>query len=86
MLEGFLPLVAQGARTPAKRTGFVSFGLPYETEPAITRHVADFLARHLPQGVPLAAVLLNGGLFRAERARERLLELSRPSRGPPRSS
>jgi hypothetical protein len=74
VLEGFLPLVAKGEKTAAKRAGLVSFGLPYEPEPAITRHVAEFLARHLPEGVPLAAVLLNGGLFRAERARERLLE------------
>jgi molecular chaperone DnaK (HSP70) len=74
VLDGFLPVVAQGAKPAVKRGGLVTFGLPYESDPAITRHVADFLGRHLPPGMPLAGVLLNGGLFRAERARKRLLE------------
>ena len=74
VLEGFLPVVERGSKPPARRSGLVSVGLPYETDPAITRHIAEFLGRHLPAGAPLAAVLLNGGLFRAERARARLLE------------
>jgi molecular chaperone DnaK (HSP70) len=74
VLEGFLPIVASGSKPPARRSALVSFGLPYETDPAITRHVAEFLGRHLPAGAPLAGVLLNGGLFRAERARTRLIE------------
>jgi molecular chaperone DnaK (HSP70) len=73
VLEGFLPVVAPGSKPPPRRSGLVSFGLPYETDPAITRHIADFLGRHW-SGAPLAGVLLNGGLFRAERARTRLLE------------
>jgi molecular chaperone DnaK (HSP70) len=74
VLDGFLPVVARGARPPGRRSGLVSFGLPYESEPAITRHVAEFLARHVPAGARLSAVLLNGGLFRAAKARERLVE------------
>ncbi len=74
VLDGFLPLVEQGTRQPARRAGLVSFGLPYESEPAITRHVAEFLARHLAAGARLSAVLLNGGLFHAEAARRRVVE------------
>jgi molecular chaperone DnaK (HSP70) len=77
VLEGFLPVIERGSKPPARRSGLVSFGLPYETDPAITRHVAEFLGRHLAAGAPLAAVLLNGGLFRAERARARLVEALR---------
>ncbi len=50
------------------RSGIVAFGLPYERDPAITRHVRQFLARHaaeLPRGVP-DTVLLNGGVFHAK--------------------
>jgi molecular chaperone DnaK (HSP70) len=72
VLDGFLPLVAPGEKPRARRGGLVSFGLPYEADPAITRHIADFLGRHLPASLVLSGVLLNGGLFRAERARERL--------------
>jgi molecular chaperone DnaK (HSP70) len=74
VLEGFLPVVERGAKPPPRRSGLVAFGLPYETDPAITRHVAEFLGRHLPADSHLAGVLLNGGLFRAERARTRLIE------------
>ena len=74
VLEGFLPVVERTAKPPPRRSGLVAFGLPYETDPAITRHIAEFLSRHVPAGAPLAGVLLNGGLFRAERARSRLVE------------
>jgi molecular chaperone DnaK (HSP70) len=74
VLDGFLPIVAKGSRPPARRAGLVSFGLPYESEPAITRHVAEFLARHLAPGARLSAVLLNGGLFRADAAKRRIVE------------
>jgi molecular chaperone DnaK (HSP70) len=73
VLDGFLPLVAPGAKPPAKRSGLVSFGLPFEADPAITRHVADFLGRHRFGGARLAAVLLNGGLFRSKRVQDRLV-------------
>lgn len=66
VLGGFFP--ADVAIEPARpRAGIVAFGLPYERDPAITRHVRQFLARHgdeLPRGAP-EIVLLNGGVFRA---------------------
>jgi hypothetical protein len=44
--DGFLPLVARDD-LPARvtRAGLREFGLPYATEPAITRHLAAFLTR-----------------------------------------
>jgi molecular chaperone DnaK (HSP70) len=73
VLDGFLPVVAGDARPQRTRGALVAFGLPYERDVAITRHVAAFLARHLPSGWP-DAVLLNGGVFRAARIAERIVE------------
>ncbi len=74
VLDGFLPPVARDARPQARgRTGLVAFGLPYERDAAITRHVADFFGRYAPAGGP-RALLLNGGLFRARRLTERLVD------------
>ncbi|HEY3501139.1 MAG TPA: Hsp70 family protein [Polyangiaceae bacterium] len=78
VLDGFLPIVSAEPKPPARRSALVSFGLPYEADPAITRHVADFLARHRSSGAPLQAVLLNGGLFRSERVQSRLIEAIEP--------
>ena len=47
LLEGFFPLVAaQDAPKQPLRKGISEFGLPYESEPAITRHVGWFLEKH----------------------------------------
>jgi hypothetical protein len=74
VLDGFLPLVSGEARPQRARGALVAFGLPYERDVAITRHVAAFLARHLPAGSSPNAVLLNGGVFRAARIAERVVE------------
>lgn len=66
VLGGFFP--ADVELGPRPRGGIVAFGLPYERDPAITRHVRQFLARHegeLPRGGP-DVVLLNGGVFHAK--------------------
>jgi molecular chaperone DnaK (HSP70) len=73
VFSGFLPLVARGAAQPKPRAGLVAFGLPYERDPAISRHVVQFLERHAARGVD--ALLLNGGLFHAARAAARLAEV-----------
>jgi molecular chaperone DnaK (HSP70) len=71
VFDGFLPLVGRDARPERGRAGLVAFGLPYEHDPAITRHLAHFFARHSERPAP-DALLLNGGLFRAQRAAQRL--------------
>ncbi|MGC1273714.1 MAG: Hsp70 family protein [Planctomycetaceae bacterium] len=77
LLEGFLPDVPLSAKPQAGRaSGFQDIGLPYEADPAITKHVAAFLGR---QGDGDAArptrLLFNGGVFKAESLAERLLEV-----------
>ncbi|HEV3443858.1 MAG TPA: Hsp70 family protein, partial [Gemmataceae bacterium] len=69
IFDGFLPLVAIEAE-PARgaRAGLHEMGLPYVSDPAITRHLAAFLRRHLPaqagNSAPAApqAILFNGGV------------------------
>jgi molecular chaperone DnaK (HSP70) len=80
LLDGFLPLTSR-EDLPARdrRVGLRELGLPYETEPAITRHLAAFLSRAGletstgPMATP-AAVLFNGGFFTPAIARERVLD------------
>jgi len=73
VFDGFLPLVARGEALPKARAGLLAFGLPYERDPAISRHIVQFLERHASLGVD--ALLLNGGLFHAQRAAERVRDL-----------
>jgi hypothetical protein len=68
VLGGFFPEVGPADVLDKPRGGIVSFGLPYERDPAITRHVRQFLNRHaseMPSGAP-DALLLNGGVFNAK--------------------
>ncbi len=70
ILEGFFPLISDDDTvTKGARGGITEFGLPYEPEPAITRHMGAFLVRHRedavqllnhPNGVP-DLVMFNGG-------------------------
>lgn len=83
LLEGFFPRAELGEQ-PQKRGGAImEMGLPYVADPAITRHVAGFLARHRelaqeavgPGQEPVPdAVLLNGGVFRGAPLATRMLE------------
>lgn len=79
-LRTFLPAGAPGD-LPARdrRVGLRELGLPYETEPAITRHLAAFLARagRAEEGPAMArpdAVLFNGGFFTPAVARQQVLD------------
>lgn len=77
--EGFFPDCALSARPAQRRqSGFQEIGLPYETDTAITRHVAAFLTDH-GDGEPVRPthILFNGGVFKATMLRERLLEVMR---------
>ncbi|MGA2258187.1 MAG: Hsp70 family protein [Thermoguttaceae bacterium] len=79
LVDGFFPHCEVSDR-PARRTasGFRELGLPYETDTAITRHLAAFLQAHGPapgQPVRPTHVLFNGGVFKADVLRHRLLEV-----------
>jgi hypothetical protein len=56
----------------------VELGLPFENDTAITRHVASFLNDHglaSKQPVQPTQVLFNGGVFRSEPLRQRMLQV-----------
>ena len=80
---GFFPLVAKDAPLARGRSGLQEFGLPYAADPAVTRHLASFLARH---GSPrIDAVLFNGGAMTPLSLRTRVLEqIGRWQDGAPR--
>ncbi|MBE4592041.1 molecular chaperone DnaK [Vibrio navarrensis] len=94
-LDGFFPL-SDFAQTPDKRrSAVVEFGLPYAADPAVSKHVAEFLSQH--QQVSYAALgqedtsqpaipvglLLNGGVFNSELVTARMSELLTQWRGSP---
>lgn len=72
VLDGFLPPAKRDDRPRRGGSALVAFGLPYERDVAMTRHVAHFFARHAPDAAAPSALLLNGGVFRAKRIVERL--------------
>lgn len=79
LIDGFFPVCPLDER-PARRSlsGFRELGLPFETDPAVTRHLAAFLGTHGPRpGEPArpTRVLFNGGVFKAESLRRRVLEV-----------
>ncbi|TDR15155.1 Hsp70 family protein [Marinomonas communis] len=70
LLAGFFPTVTLGERAQvAQRSGFAAINLDYEADPAITRHISEFLAT--VEVVP-NKVLLNGGVFNAKPIRDLL--------------
>ena len=46
VVDGFVPLLPASERPKRRSSGLVEFGLPYPADPAITRHLAAFLAHH----------------------------------------
>lgn len=79
ILDGFLPLCSIKDSPQSKaRTGLREFGLSYESDPAITKHLASFLSTHLcKEGggniqVP-SLVLFNGGVCKASVIQQRIL-------------
>lgn len=78
LLEGFFPLCELTDRPQrAQLSGFRELGLPYEHDTAITRHLAAFLGMHAEGGASVRPthVLFNGGVFKSDVFKNRLLEL-----------
>jgi hypothetical protein len=89
LVQGFFPECPLTAEPKRQRTiGLQELGLPYASDPAISKHLAAFLRRNievLAQRAPTkrskkkasqaTAVLFNGGVFKAESLRERLLAI-----------
>ena len=79
LVEGFFPKCSPQDK-PARRlaSGFRELGLPYESDTAITRHLAHFLAQHGQGGsIRPTHLLFNGGVFKAAALRNRLLDTLR---------
>jgi len=91
LIEGFLPECPRDVLPNRQRAaGLQELGLPYVADPAITKHLAYFLARQAEQlaqretkpkrkkaqtsGLP-TAILFNGGVFKADPLRERLTQV-----------
>jgi molecular chaperone DnaK (HSP70) len=70
--EGFLPTVSIDEEPEEESGTLTEFGLPYASDPAITRHLANFLRR---QSAAPTHVLFNGGVFRAPFVRDRIREI-----------
>ncbi len=63
LIDGFFPQVQLGEQAhKVARSGFSTINLDYEGDPAITRHISEFLSRH---DVKPSKILLNGGVFNA---------------------
>lgn len=92
LVDGFFPNVDAAARPmTARRVGLTQLGLPYAQDPAITKHLAQFLGRQLAalDQVPAAAklkregatfvhptaLLFNGGVFKAPALQQRVVEV-----------
>jgi hypothetical protein len=84
LLDGFFPNCKLDDRPQrAPQSGFQEIGLPYESDPGITRHIAAFVSQHCTTegtsdtgeiGLP-NHVLFNGGVFKADGFQDRLLDV-----------
>jgi hypothetical protein len=70
LLSGFFPGCDAGARPYRTQAALREWGLPYASDSAVTRHLADFL-KDRPR---VDAVLFNGGSVRPSLLRQRLRE------------
>ena len=85
LIDGFFPLSTKGELPERQRTGLTEFGLPYAQEPAVTRHLWNFISRHGDElsrvlgrsGVYPDWILFNGGVFRSSLIRDRVAETVR---------
>jgi len=77
LTDGFFPK-CEVADQPQRRvaSGFQEMGLPYESDTAVTRHLAAFLQSNAGDAGPARPqhVLFNGGVFKAEPLKTRLLQ------------
>jgi molecular chaperone DnaK (HSP70) len=72
LVEGFFPHCEPDAK-PARavRSGLRELGLPFAQDAAVTRHLAQFLARHRQP----TAILFNGGVMKAPLLQNRVAEV-----------
>ena len=83
LIEGFFPDCPPNAEPRRQRqVGLQELGLPYASDPAVTKHLAHFLHRQEAalaervgaEGGP-TALLFNGGVFKADPLRQRVVDV-----------
>ncbi|HBE70410.1 MAG TPA: molecular chaperone DnaK [Planctomycetaceae bacterium] len=89
VLDGFFPPCTLDARPGRQQTGFQEFGLPFATDAAITKHLAEFLWEHRFAGRDDAEssqiddltaarpdwILFNGGVMASSQIRGRIVDV-----------
>ncbi len=83
VVDGFFPLVERDAAPQTGQgAGLQEWGLPYASDPALTRHLAAFLRNHADDPIPGSddklgfpdVILFNGGALKPPILRRRLAE------------
>lgn len=78
LVDGFFPKCDSTSMPVIRqKSGIRELGLSYEADPAITKHMAKFLARQKSNGEKMEipnAVLFNGGIMKADPVRKRILD------------
>lgn len=82
ILDGFFPNVPLESTVTGGQSGFQELGLPYAADPAITKHLAEFLRLHRETGLDdvtvdsnrVDLVLFNGGVLRSSAIQSRVME------------
>ncbi len=83
LVDGFFPRVGLGEHPTGGQSGFQEFGLPYAADPAVTRHLSEFLSEHRRSGLERDdrdsadrpdLVLFNGGVMEASAIRRRIVD------------
>jgi molecular chaperone DnaK (HSP70) len=89
LVDGFFPEVPADTEPARQRgVGLQELGLPYASDPAVTKHLAHFLHRQAEalaermqakrgkkKSAGPTAVLFNGGVFKAEPLRQRVVDV-----------
>jgi hypothetical protein len=82
LLDGFIPMCGSTDYPREKsKVGIREMGLPYESDPAISRHLASFLGQQAGNGdkdtdVPYpSSVLFNGGVMKSDLMKQRILNV-----------
>lgn len=82
VLEGFFPIVDKAETKAAlPKEAITEFGLPYASDPAVTRHIGEFLMRHQKDVENILEredlspdwILFNGGSLKSREVRSRIL-------------
>ena len=78
LTDGFFPTAKLSDQPERRRvSGFREIGLPFETDTAVTRHLAGFLSAQGEQGAAARPthLLFNGGVFKSPIFRQRVSEV-----------